>query len=111
MGKKKETRGVASQAVRDYLGKNPDATAKVVVPALAEQGITVSNTLVNSIRSELNKKSGKGAKPGPKKRSYARSSQSGKLTAEELMETKRLVDKLGGFDVAKKALDSLEKLQ
>ena len=53
MAKKKAATVNKAQAVRDYLGKHPEATASVVIPALGKEGITVSSALVSNTRSRM----------------------------------------------------------
>ncbi|QDU96850.1 hypothetical protein [Lignipirellula cremea] len=116
MAKKKSP---TTQAVLDFLDANPDATAKTVVPALAEQGVTVSQSQVNTIRSVLKKKQGVKVRVKRKKAaaavapapSAAKPGRGDAITAAELREAKALVDKLGGFSAAKEAIASLESLQ
>ena len=118
MAKKKQ--GVSkSQAVRDYLTENPDATASVVVPELAKRGIKVSPALVSQVKQRM-KQAGDldGQKTTAKKRPGRRSSTrkpttvstSKALTANDLVEAKKRVDDLGGIDQARKALKYLEEL-
>ena len=118
---KKTTRGDVnrSEAVRNYLEDHPDATASVVVPALAQEGITVSGQLVNNVRSTLKKKAKKrvakrGRRPGRKKvaaKRAARPMGNNELSTAALFEAKQLADDLGGIDQARKALDTLEQLR
>jgi hypothetical protein len=46
-----------SAAIRDYLGKNPEAKPKEIVAALLEQGITVSAQMVSVIKAKSKVKS------------------------------------------------------
>jgi hypothetical protein len=114
-----------SKAVRDYLGKNPQAGPKQIVEGLAAQGIEVSRALASVVKY----------KPGPKKRAAkkrtkkraarkagrpararagvaaAPKGKANRLTADDLFEAKRLVDSLGGIDEARRALEALEQLR
>jgi len=101
-------RGVRSQAVRDYLAENPQASAKEIVTGLQEKGIKVKITLVNSIKY---KSQGKGRRRSPGVRMAARKTRIMAGTFEQLVEVKRLADSLGGIDNARRALDVLEQLQ
>jgi hypothetical protein len=125
---KKKSQGVnKSQAVRDYLAEHPDATASTILPALAERGIDVSVALVSQIKQRLKnsgesgsgkpttkKKAGRKKVAGRKamtKKTTATSSRAAKaLTADDLVEAKKLVDELGGIDQAREALKYLENL-
>jgi hypothetical protein len=106
-----------TQAIRDYLNLHPEATASVIIPALAEEGIEVSQGLVNNTRSKF-KHQGKSrshrsaaAKRTPKGANRAPLGRSGSLTAEDLFEAKKLADLLGGLNQARKAIDALEQLR
>jgi hypothetical protein len=103
-------RGARTQAVRDYLAGNPEASPKEVVEGLQQKGIKVKVTLVNSIKY---KKPSKGAKRrrSPAVQSAARMTSSGTLGFEQLIEVKRLVDGLGGAEQVRQALDALAQLQ
>jgi hypothetical protein len=115
---KKKSKGVnKSQAIRDYLTEHPDATASVIRPALAERGIDVSVALIGQIKQWMKKSGGKATKKKAAKKTPAgkqaapRESVSAKtLTAEDLVDAKKLVDELGGIDQARKALEYLEEL-
>lgn len=131
MAKKKSKGTSKSGAVRDYLTQNPDATASTIIPELAQRGIDVSPGLVNQVKTGM-KRSGDlvgtagataGKKTVGKKRAKKRArgtnvkksamtsgTASNTLTADELLETKKLVDSLGGIDRARRALQFLEDL-
>ena len=58
MAKKRSTRSHKkdvnrSQAIRDFLSKNPKATPKVVIAALAEDGIEVKAGLVSFVKNRM----------------------------------------------------------
>jgi len=100
-------RGERTQAVRDYLAENPGATPKSVVEGLAQKGIKVKITLVNSIKYK---------KPTPgaglaTARVKSVVGESGPLGFEHLLEVKRLADSLGGTDQVRQALDALSQLR
>jgi hypothetical protein len=67
-------RGERSAAIRDYLKAHPGAGPKVVVEALAEEGVVVSKNLVSSIK--YGKLANKGA-------GRPRSKKSGKVSGSE----------------------------
>ncbi len=120
MAKKKAVTVNKAQAIRDYLQMHPEATATVVIPALAKEGITVSSALVSNTRSRL-KKAGATNKSAKKKTAGKPASLTtteessrvgdGRLSAEDLFEAKKLADQLGGIDEARDALDVLERLR
>ncbi|MBI3862005.1 MAG: hypothetical protein HY290_08920 [Planctomycetia bacterium] len=106
-------RGAKSQAVRDYFAANPGAGAKAVVEGLAEKGINVKVTLVNSIKYKKPAKGGKrrGRRPMTMQAAARRTSANGSLSVENLIEVKRLADLLGGADQVRQALEALAQLQ
>ena len=104
----KVPRGARSQAIRDYLAQNPDASPRQVVDGLKAQGIPVKETLVGSI------KYGKRAKAASRKKGAGRATPSranGTLTSDDLLEAKRIADRLGGIEQARAALETLEQLR
>ena len=124
MAKKKAVTVNKTQAVLDYLKVHPEATATIVIPVLAKEGITVSQGLVNNTRSRLKKvgTTKKAAKKAVvvKKKRVARKKATRKnvtrpsvsaLSAKDLFEAKKLVDKLGSLDGARKAIETLEQLR
>lgn len=101
-------RGAKTQAVRDYLSANPEASPKMVVEGLKEKGVKVKVTLVNSIKYGKRSKSAKGRR---KTTGAGRKHGAGPVTVEQLIEVKRLADSLGGGDRVRSALDALDQLQ
>ena len=120
---KKKSQGVSkSQAIRDYLAEHPDAKASTIRPALAERGIDVSLALVGQIKQRMKESGGSGISTSPAKKRTVKKKSAGRkatrkkatsrnaLSAENLVEAKKLVDDLGGIDQARQALKYLEKL-
>ncbi len=102
MAKKKKVN--RSQAIRDFLAKDPGAMPKAIKVGLAKQGIRVSNSLVNAVKYGQPKQ-GPGKRerqPGPRPKSAA-----GDTSFDALLSAKSLVDKLGGVRRAQQALDML----
>ncbi len=113
-----------SQAIRDYLKANPGATAKTIVPALAEKGIEITAQYAAMIKSNMKKK-----KPGKKKRgnaaakpaaakpaaapkpAAAKATSSTGLSADDVVAAKSFADQVGSVEQALKALETLQKLQ
>jgi hypothetical protein len=106
----KDTGVSKSESVRQYLAANSDATPKQVSDALAKQGIKASPTLVSGVKFHLAKKgkSKKAAKTAAKLPAAAGNGRS--LSLDDLVEAKKLADRLGGLDKAKAALEALAKL-
>ena len=121
MGRKKKAAVNKSAAIRDYLAKNPSATAREVVSALAKQGIRVKENFVYTVKSKttVRKKTAK-KKVVVKKKRLAKKRTTRKkvkrpsvsvLSANDLLEAKKLVDKLGSLAGARKAIEMLEQLR
>ncbi len=102
-------RGGKSQAVRDYLSENPNASPKEVVDGLMAKGVKVKVTLVNSIKYKKPSKIGR--RRAPSHRMAARRSSGATVTVEQLLEVKRLADLLGGAEHVRRALETLEQLR
>jgi hypothetical protein len=118
MAKKRAAREAGkSQAVRDYLDKNPDAGPKQVVEGLAAQGINVSRALVGIVKYRSGPKRKATRKRKVRRRRVTRavaapkSTRANHLTADDLFEAKKLVDSLGGIDEARRALEALQQLR
>ena len=118
MAKKKAVTVNKTQAVLDYLEVHPEATATIVIPALAKEGITVSQGLVNKTRSQLKKvgttkkAAKKRAAKLPRSATASVSNRAGRaLSADDLFEAKKLAEQLGGIAEARDALDVLESLR
>ena len=118
---KKKTDVNRSEAIRNYQTENPGASAKEVVSALAMQGIAVRKQLVYNVKSK-HKDQEKVVKKAVvvKKKRVARKKATRKevtrpsvsaLSAKDLFEAKKLVDKLGSLDGARKAIETLEQLR
>lgn len=99
-------RGTRSAAVREFLAENPSASPKTVVAGLKEKGIEVSEGLVSVIK--YRKPSGGAGRRG---RTAFQLGANGDISANALLEVKRVVDALGGFEKAREALTTLEQLQ
>lgn len=97
---KKPERGARSQSVRDYLHKNPQATVKEVVEALAKDGMKVSVGLVNVLKY----------KKARKRRVLHKASKQG-VDIKQLIAVKKLIDELGGMEQMRFAMQALEQLQ
>ena len=102
-------RGARTQAVREYLAENPQASPKAVVEGLKAKGVKVKVTLVNSIKYKKPAKAGR--RRAPALRVAARKARSAGVTIEQLIEVKRLADSLGGADQVRQALEALTQLQ
>ena len=112
MAKKRRRRsGVnKSEAIREYLNQQPGATPKEIVAALAQQGIKVSEGLAGNVKYTSAKRGrvGRGRRGRPPGR---RGGAGGALSAQDLLEAKKLADQLGGIDQARRALEALQQLR
>jgi hypothetical protein len=98
-----------TQAVKDYLATHRKATPKEISAALKEQGIDVPPTYVSGIKTSLKKK-------GRRKAEDSETAAAKKPVAEDkismsaLLEAKKLAEKLGGVEKAKRAISALAQL-
>lgn len=121
MAKKRSSRGNGgvnkSAAIREqFAALGNDAASKDVIAALAAQGIEVSSAHVANERARQAQKAQRAGMPNFGVRRRGRPAGSGASAAtgsleQTLMEAKRLADRVGGVDEAKKALDILARLQ
>jgi hypothetical protein len=96
----KAKRGTKSAAIREYLAANPGTRTKDVIAALKQKGIRVSGPMVSTLKGKLG--------GSVKKRAAAGHNQSPSI--EDLIEAKKLADRLGGVDKASAAVAVLAKL-
>jgi len=91
-----------SAAIRDVLTRNPDSKPQAIAEALAGQGVQVSAAFVSQVKLKMKNRDAAGARQllGP---------GLGQFAGAELMEAKRLIDKLG-VEKARAAVELLAKL-
>ena len=115
MAKKRSAAGAnKSQAIRDYLSAQPEATPNEIVAGLKQQGITVSPGLASNVKYTSGRASRKvrGRRGRRVGRPAGRTRGSnGALSASDLIEAKKLADQLGGIEQARRALEALEELR
>ena len=89
-----------SQAIRDYVTANPEASAKAVVAALAKQNIKVSGPTVATVKSKsgLSK-----SRKGPR--------ASGLVSVDTLVAAKRLSAIAGSTEAAIAAVKTIGELE
>jgi hypothetical protein len=95
-----------SEVIRGYLGQHPSAKPKEIRTALAKQGINVSAGLISNVKHNFFKKSA-----APSVRVAARKTTSSGVTYEQLVEVKRFATTMGGVEMVRNILDSLQQLQ
>lgn len=104
----KQRRGARSQAIRDQLEADPNARPKDVVAALKEKGIRVTSQMVSGLKSKM----GLGGKKRRRRRKAGAARQDGQMISlNDLVEAKKLADRLGGLEKAQQAISALAKLQ
>ena len=91
-----------SAAIRDVLTKDPTGKPQAVAQALADQGVQVSAAFVSQVKLKMKQR----GESEPKRENGAGISQ---FESAELMEAKRLVDKLG-VEKARAAVELLARL-
>lgn len=101
-----------TQAVKNYLAANRKAGPKEVSEALQAQGIDVSTNYVSTIKSQMGrKKKGKKQKAAAPAATPAEpAAPADQISLSALLEAKKLIEKLGGVDAAKRAILALAQL-
>ena len=100
-----------TKAVKDYLAEHPDAKPKEIAPAVKEaHGLDISPQMISMIKSKMGKDSRRrGRKPGTAASGRARG-DAARITIDELVTAKKLVDQMGGIARAQQALAALARL-
>ena len=96
-----------SAEIRKYVAANPGSKPKAISEGLANAGIKATPTYVSTILSNERRKSGKGKRRG---RRVGRPPGKKGDTFANLLQAKKLVDKLGSIDAARAAIDTLAKI-
>ena len=105
MAKRKRGGVNVSQLVRDYKSQHKRSKPKDIAEALSAGGTKISPQYVSTVLSNWRRKKGRKAKRAP-----ASSNNGSGLDVAQLVKAKALVEKLGGIDQAKKAVDALAKI-
>ena len=111
MTKKKRARSVKatgkdvnkSAAIRDVLTKDPAGKPQAIAQALADQGVQVSPAFVSQVKLKMKTREATGSKRVGSPAGHAQ------FAGTELMEAKRLIDKLG-VEKARAAVELLARL-
>jgi hypothetical protein len=93
-----------SEAIREHLTQNPDASPTEILQVLALRGIETTPGFVSTIKSEF-KKGNRG-----RKKKGTRKAAPGDLSISTLLDAKKLADQLGGVDQARDLLRALSRL-
>ena len=106
MGKKKKKDGVSkTDAIKEALRNSSSASPTEITTQLKAQGIAVTPGYVSTIKSNL-KKEGRSRR----KARTTSSAANGQVAVETLLNAKALIEKAGGAEKAKQALDVVTKL-
>jgi hypothetical protein len=97
--------GTKSQSIRDYIESHPTATPKAIHADLRKSGVKVSQSLISAVKYGK-----KAARPG-RRRTAGGPARGASLSLSDLVDAKKLVDRLGGADAVRKALDALDQLR
>ena len=91
-----------SEKIRDYLSKNPNASAAEIVKALKKERVKVSMPLIYQQLAKAK---------SPRKARGSKSSRNGNgISVASLMEAKKLVSQTGSISEAEKVLNLLAQL-
>lgn len=105
-----------AQLIRDYLKENAEAMPVEVAKALTEKhGVEFTAQSVSGEKYKI-QHGGKKPQPKPKPQPQPKSQQQPEVAVQEitvssLIEIKKAIDRVGGIDQARKALDALELLR
>ena len=106
MARKKSGGTSKSHAIRTFMEQNAGASTSEIVAGLAGQGIDVTPGLVSNIKYTTSKK-----KPGRKgKVGRPPRSSDDSVSVSALIEAKKLVNQVGSLELARRALDTLQRL-
>ena len=95
-----------SEAIRIYKLEHPSAKPKEIAAALNRQGFKVTPQYISTILSNDRRRNGVVRKRGRP----SGSSPSSEITVENLKLVKQLVDRTGGIQGARRAIDSYAEL-
>ena len=101
-------RGAKTKAIKEFLAANPQAGPAAIVEGLKAQGITVKAGLASAVKYGKSRRKKRGR---PAVRAAARRTSNGSVTVEQLVEVKKLADAIGGSELLRSALDTLEQLR
>lgn len=104
-----------SQAIREYFGENPGASAKDVAEGLRKKKIDVSLAMIANVKSKagLTKKRKRRGTRKPISTRAARASHgkaNGHVSVDALVDAKKLISKTGSAESAIALIRAIEKL-
>jgi arginine repressor len=79
-------RGEGSKAIRDFVSKNPEASAQAVVDGLKKEGVTVTPGLVYTVKASAKKKKAKKKAARKAAKAAASSNGAGTTKADQIRE-------------------------
>lgn len=108
-----------SEAIRQFIGRFPDAKPKAIKAGLEAEGVKVTSGLISAVKYHTGKSQGKKKRRATTVHAAARattaskasSSSAARVTIDQLLEVKRLSDSLGGAAQVRKALETLDQLR
>ncbi len=101
-----------TQAVKNYLATNPGAGPTEISAALKAQGIDVSTNYVSNIKLKMGIRKKRRKQKAATSEAVAASPAvaEDQISLAALLEAKKLIEKLGGVDAAKRAILALAQL-
>lgn len=108
IGHKRRGAATLSETVREFLRSHPGAMPKAIKEGLKAQGVKVSTSLISFVKYG---RPAKKASPSLRVAARKTTSRNVDLTAQQLIQVKRLSDSLGGAARVRQALEALEELQ
>jgi hypothetical protein len=101
-----------SESIRQFMAKHPGAMPTEIEEGLKAAGIRVSRGLISNVKYGGGKKKAK-TRRGRRAMLHvaARKTPAVAVTIDQLLEVKRTADSLGGADLVRRALETLEQLR
>lgn len=100
-----------TDAIRALLESSPELSPKEMAAKLTSKGTKVTPAYVSTIKSSLKKYRTVSRRPSASRSTQSKAGSDGHVAIDALVEAKSLVEKAGGVDEARKALEVLSKLQ
>ncbi len=101
-----------SESIRQFIAKHPSAKVKEIALGLKQQGVKASKGLISNVKYTSGKTVAKKKRRMRASVVHAAARRtSSELSVEQLLDVKKFADSIGGADMVRKALDTLEQLQ
>src|SRR5690348_15255794 len=113
MAKKAATGANKSATIRNYKKEHPEAGPTEIATSLSKDGMRVTPQFVSTVLSNAKRRGGKRGRRRMGRRAaapVARQTSGNNDLLQNLVEAKKLAERMGGVEKAREALDVLAKL-